>query len=127
MGVCIVWPVYNLAHVYNRETPRFSVFDPHKQCEACRLGVCLVFQGFRSECEGIEERGTVGRRGWHVAEETAGWLPTGNDAAAGAIVREHTCHFVKLTFSLLVSMWIMDSAHIHCQDVIFFTVCSHIS
>lgn len=44
-------------------------------------------------------------------EKTAGCLPTGSDAAAGAVVGEHTCHSVRLTlFSLLVSMWIMDSA-----------------
>ena len=37
-----------------------------------------------------KERETLGRRGWHVAGETAGCLPTGSDAAAGAVVGEHT-------------------------------------
>lgn len=38
-GCAFVWPVYNLAHVNNSETQRLSVFDPHMQCRACRLGV----------------------------------------------------------------------------------------
>lgn len=59
-------------------------------------------------------------------EKTAGCLPTGSDAAAGAVVREHTCHPVSLTlFSLLVSMWIMDSAFIRCQDVILYSMLPH--
>ena len=37
------WPLYNLAHVCNRETPRLSVFDPFEQCEALRLGVSWSF------------------------------------------------------------------------------------
>lgn len=52
-GCAFVWPLYNLAHVYNRETLRLCVFDPHEQCEACRLGVRLVFQVFYS---GIRRR-----------------------------------------------------------------------
>lgn len=67
----------------------------------------------------------MGRRGWHVAGET-GCLPTGSDAAAGAVVGEHTCHSVRLTlFSLLVSMWIMYSARTHCQDVILYSMLPH--
>ncbi len=59
-------------------------------------------------------------------EKTAGCLPTGSDAAAGAVVGERTCHSVRLTlFSLLVSMWIMDSACIHCQDVILYSMLPH--
>ena len=49
-----------------------------------------------------------------------------SDAAAGAVVGEHTCHSVRLTlFSLLVSMWIMYSARTHCQDVILYSMLPH--
>ena len=88
----------------------------------------LFFSG-REEREREREREReavwVGGGGMWL-EKTAGCLPTGTDAAAGAVVREHTCHSVRLTlFSLLVSMWIMDSARIHCQDVILYSMLPH--
>lgn len=68
--------------------------------------------------EGIEGGG-----GWHVAQETAGCLPTGGDVEAGAA---HTRPSVRLTvFSLLVSMWIMESARIRCRDMILNIMLPH--
>lgn len=67
-----------------------------------------------------------GRRGGMWLEKTAGCRLTGSDAAAGAVVGEHTCHSVSLTlFSLLVSTWVMNSACIHCQDVILYSMLPH--
>lgn len=122
-GRAFVWPVYNLAHFYNRETPKLWVFDPHRQREACWLGGFLVFQAFYCGCEG---KGRQGRRGWHVAGETAGCLPTGSVAAAGAVIGEHTCHSVMADIIFFVfSMWIMNSTHIHCQHVILCSMLPH--
>ena len=42
--------------------------------------------------------------GWHVAGNTAGCLPTGSDAAAGAFVGERTCHSQRLTVFSFVSV-----------------------
>lgn len=63
--------MYNVAHVYNRETPRLSGFDPHKQCGACRAGGLPFTLGVKAQAAEGEgrERGAVGRRGWHVAGE----------------------------------------------------------
>lgn len=90
-----------------------------------------MFQAFCSGCEG---KGSGGN-GWEALwvgggdmwlEKTAGCLLTGSDAAAGAVAGEHTCHSVRLTlFSLLVSMWIMNSARIHSQDVILYSMLPH--
>ncbi len=130
-GCAFVWSVYNLAHVYNTETPRLSVFDPHKQCGPASWGFACFFRHFAAGVQAVEREREREREalwvsgGGTVLEETAGCLPTGSDAAAGAVEGEHTCHPVRLTlFSLLVCMRIMDSP-IHCQDVILYSVLPH--
>lgn len=71
-GCAFVWPGYSLAHVSNCETPSFSVFDPHKQCGAYGLGVCLVFLAFCSGCEGNRGKGETGRHSRQVGV-ACGW------------------------------------------------------
>lgn len=79
--------VYNLAHVY---------FQGSLLLIASNLG-CRPARSFRPFYMKLNvqikaERGCEWA-GCHVAGATAGCLPTGTDAAAGAVVGKHTCHF----------------------------------
>lgn len=104
-GLCIIW------HTSIAEKPQSSL--PLIHMNSVRPAGWGFAWSFRSFTLGVKAEGadTVSRWGWHVAQETAGCLPTGSDAAAGAVAGERTCQSARLTlFSLLASMWIMDSA-----------------